>query len=739
MRRIAVYGKGGIGKSTISANLTAALSERGKKVMQIGCDPKHDSTRLLMSGKEQRTVLAYLRDTEAEDRRAGDVAERGYGGCICVEAGGPEPGVGCAGRGIISAFELLDELGVNGAELDITIYDVLGDVVCGGFAVPLRNDYADTVYIVTSGEFMSIYAANNILRGTANYNPDRIGGIIFNSRGDDEERERVMRFADAVGVPVIAEFSRSKMFLEAERMGKTVVEAFPDSDIAKKFFGLADKVAEGKRYTARPLSEPDLEAAVLGRTVVKGRGVGIPPAPKKKVMIDCKISTRSTDRKEVVHGCAFAGTLCTLLAVDGLTTVLHAPRDCAHFAVQMMTNSSRRTFTNGDVPMKGTSRPDVRCTDMSDPDMIFGSVDTLESAVRGAIADGKKVIAVVTSCPSGLIGEDVDGMVARVRKDHPDAEIIPLITDGNIRGDYIRGATDACTGLIRALAKKGRKERSVNLVGMKNLGINTNDNVRFVSDTLAKLGIKGNCTCIGNTDVEMIRNIPSAELCILLTPDSMASETMDLLRSGYGLAQAENIAMPGLKGTELWIREAASHFGTEDRAEQVISDMRDDFRARLVPLREGLEGTLIYIVGLKRDISWLLETAIGTGAEVVRCVVMDALEEEEIEDLRNEYKKEMVLAGELDRAKYIRDRTERVLDPFILAGENASEWIKNDLKELRPDLLLSMFPLDSDIKTRFIPVNPDITPFAGPDFAAEWVRMLRTPAKEGWRKDVVRI
>jgi len=235
MRRIAIYGKGGIGKSTISSNLAAALSDKGVKVMQIGCDPKHDSTRLLMAGNEQRTVLEYLRNTEEGKRRLNDIAGRGYKGCICVEAGGPEPGVGCAGRGIISAFDLLKDLGVDDIELDIVLYDVLGDVVCGGFAVPLRNDYADLVYIVTSGEFMSIYAANNILRGTANYNPDRIGGIIFNSRGDEEENERVKRFSDAVGIPVIAEFSRSKVFMEAEQTGMTVVEAFPDSEIAKKF------------------------------------------------------------------------------------------------------------------------------------------------------------------------------------------------------------------------------------------------------------------------------------------------------------------------------------------------------------------------------------------------------------------------------------------------------------------------------------------------------------------------
>ncbi|MBP5735301.1 MAG: AAA family ATPase, partial [Candidatus Methanomethylophilaceae archaeon] len=190
MVRIAVYGKGGIGKSTMSSNLTAALSDNGHKVLQIGCDPKHDSTRLLLGGEVKSTILDYMKDTPPGERRLDDVVSEGYKGCLCAEAGGPEPGVGCAGRGIISSFDLLRDLGGDSILRDVTLYDVLGDVVCGGFAVPLRNEYAEIIYIVSSGEFMSIYAANNILKGICNYDPDRVGGIIFNSRGDPEEENR---------------------------------------------------------------------------------------------------------------------------------------------------------------------------------------------------------------------------------------------------------------------------------------------------------------------------------------------------------------------------------------------------------------------------------------------------------------------------------------------------------------------------------------------------------------------
>ena len=739
MRRIAIYGKGGIGKSTISSNLAAALSDKGVKVMQIGCDPKHDSTRLLMAGNEQRTVLEYLRNTEEGKRRLNDIAGRGYKGCICVEAGGPEPGVGCAGRGIISAFDLLKDLGVDDIELDIVLYDVLGDVVCGGFAVPLRNDYADLVYIVTSGEFMSIYAANNILRGTANYNPDRIGGIIFNSRGDEEENERVKRFSDAVGIPVIAEFSRSKVFMEAEQTGMTVVEAFPDSEIAKKFSRLSDEILTAKRYRARSLSETELESIVLGRSIAKNTSKDQKTVGRKEEVVK-KCIPRSKPQKDVVHGCAFAGTLCITLSIDGLATVLHAPRDCAHYAVQMVTNAMRRSFTNGDIPIRPFARPNVKCTDMDDSDMIFGSLSSLESDVNDMIEAGNKVIAVVTSCPSGIIGEDVEGMVARISAVHPDVTIIPMIEDGNIRGDYMQGATDACIALMRSLSKKGtEKERSVNLVGMKTFGINTLENVRFISEILERMGIKMNCTCVADTDVDSIRNIPKAELCVLMTPDTIAVQTMRFMSDEFGLKAAENIARPGMRETELLVRELGDHFGEKERAEEIITEIRKEFNERLKPLRKDLGGKKLYIVGMKRDIGWLMEAALGSGMDVVGCVAMDALDSSEVSDIERIYGIKVVPGGKQERLKSMKDRTERILDPYIPVDPETDALIKGDVKRTAPDLLLTTYPIDDGVRTCFLPVNPDTTPFAGTDFAASWMRIMKIPKTEGWKKDVVRI
>jgi nitrogenase iron protein NifH len=261
IKQIAIYGKGGIGKSTTTSNLSAALSELGLKVMQFGCDPKSDSTNTLRDGKFIPTVLDTLREKSAV--KASEVIFQGFNGIYCVEAGGPQPGVGCAGRGIITAVELFKQQKVfEDLGLDVVIYDVLGDVVCGGFAVPIREGIARHVFTVSSSDFMSIYASNNLFKGISKYSNSGgalLGGVIANSMGPPYSREIIDDFTRRTSTQVIEYIPRSITVTQSELQGKTTIEAAPGSVQAEVYRSLARKIASHEESkTPSPLGVTEL-------------------------------------------------------------------------------------------------------------------------------------------------------------------------------------------------------------------------------------------------------------------------------------------------------------------------------------------------------------------------------------------------------------------------------------------------------------------------------------------------
>lgn len=266
IRQIAIYGKGGIGKSTTTQNLTAGLVEHGKKVMVVGCDPKADSTRLLLGGLAQKTVLDTIRD-EGENVELDRIMRTGFGGTRCVESGGPEPGVGCAGRGIITSISMLENLGAYTDDLDFVFYDVLGDVVCGGFAMPIREGKAKEIYIVASGEMMALYAANNIAKGINRYAKAggvRLGGIICNSRNVDRELDLLRAFSKELGTQLLYFVPRDNIVQRAEINRKTVIEYKPDSAQAQEYRNLAEAVINNTSFTIpTPMTQERLEQILL--------------------------------------------------------------------------------------------------------------------------------------------------------------------------------------------------------------------------------------------------------------------------------------------------------------------------------------------------------------------------------------------------------------------------------------------------------------------------------------------
>ena len=246
MLKIAVYGKGGIGKSTVTSNLAAAFASMGKKVIQIGCDPKADSTINLLGGTTPIPVMNYMREYDEDPETIEDISKVGYGGVLCIETGGPTPGLGCAGRGIIATFSLLEDLELfETHQPDVVLYDVLGDVVCGGFSMPMRRGYADKVFVITSGENMAIHAGANIAMAVENFRNRgyaSLGGIILNKREVPREEEKVRELAGDFHTQIIGQLDRSELVMEAEEAGKVLLEYAPDSQMAEEYRKLADQI-----------------------------------------------------------------------------------------------------------------------------------------------------------------------------------------------------------------------------------------------------------------------------------------------------------------------------------------------------------------------------------------------------------------------------------------------------------------------------------------------------------------
>ncbi len=753
MKRIAVYGKGGIGKSTLSANISAALGLVGQRVLQVGCDPKQDSTRLLLGGRTMATALDYLRRTPPVGRRLDAVLHTGFAGVSCVEAGGPEPGVGCAGRGILSTFELLDQLGIEQLDHDFVLYDVLGDVVCGGFAVPLRNEYAQVVFIVTSGEFMSLYAANNILRGIRNYEGQgpRVGGILFNERGLENEAGRVERFAGAVKLPVVGRFPRSEYFSEAERLGKTVVEAFPESDLAERFRRLAWLVAhDPSRFSACPLPAGELERVVHGicrerhaeveagagstisgtqrdiasrehQPVTTGESIPGSPLPPHPAGVSLPIppprrySSKGVRTQSVLFGCAFNGATHTVMQIRNGVTLVHGPRSCAYLSSQGVLSTARRMRDQYGNRWDAGGIPEVRCSHMNEHTVIFGGNSGLEEAVRRVASGRDDPLFVVTTCASGIIGDDARLVLKTASAGNGAPPMVLIPADGDITGDYMQGVLDAMRLVAEEWIDPGIEPEAdaVNIVAEKNLAANTEENFEAVRSLLKSMGLRVNCRFIRRCTTNEIAGFNRGSLNLLAVDDAFGRVVRDFLEDRHGATFASSPFPVGFQATSEWIEELARHFHKTNETEEIIERHHAVYEASVAALRPALEGKRILIAARNHCIDWVLETALDLGMVILKAGILESAWDDTF------------------HSRY----EGRVPFVFPYAREQRDE----DMRAFDPDLTLINYPwrnMPEGFRFDHIPVCPDVGFLAGIASAGRWLRLMKLPAREGWRRDV---
>lgn len=608
MKQIAIYGKGGIGKSTISANISYQLSSEGFKVAQIGCDPKHDSTRLLLGGKSQTTVLDHI---NSDSKDAGDTVSLGKNGILCIETGGPEPGVGCAGRGILTAFNFINDNDIIKDDTDFIIYDVLGDVVCGGFAVPLRRKYADSVFIVTSGEFMSLYAANNVLKGIRNFDNDkcRVAGLILNMRGNEGEYEYVKNFADAVGLPIIAKIPRSMKFSEAESNGVTVSEKFPESDeykaigeIVKAITGLEERKTE--LHSACPLNDDDLDLVAKGKKVTRDRN-----ANKSSRIL-------SVDERNTLRGCGSATACGCCESIKDADVIIHGPKSC-HFFFTSAFDGMITHRNKANILRNASER--MFCTNLDDHSSIFGGIKELERLILSRIEAGTKVIFVVTTCVPGIIGDDVEGLCERIEASHEGVRVVSVEVDGILNGAHYQARDITLRRMCTLIDKdvKPIKDR-VNIIGY----IDSTDKTMMMADDTERLieglGLKVNCRFLDDNSYSEFRNMRGGCMNLMFAKSINNRQVCEILEKDAGIPWFKKAMPVGINETRSWLREFGERMGVpEDKIIASIDSFEKDFRSFEKEYGGRFKGlkAVIYCP-TATNINWIFEILDVLGAKV---------------------------------------------------------------------------------------------------------------------------